>query len=559
LPKIVTVTVKGKGAEHSGRTVTYDSASVMGEGSIVLSVNPTSPPRQIVFYFDGLEDGDTLTVSTLGFNLSSASVFNPFRWTVIFLVALLICLVSKLGLRRHAYAEGDALSLSAKAVTVLLCLTLALTFVSLFGTEYKDIEYPLTDRVATYNPYIQQFDAFEKGQLHIDHKPSDKLTSLENPYDPANRVAGSYLWDRAFYNGHYYVYFGTAPIYTVYYPYYYATGALPPDCFVLGVFVVMTALFLPLAIFKFAALYLKKTPVSLVCLAAIAGFMATNALMLFRGDAGFYYIATLSGIGFFSLFIYLFMCALAKVSADAPEDKTARVLFYIKKYALLALAGAAYGGIFASRTSIAVIAAFFVVPAVICKILLKKRNGGLKVRLLGMGYELIALGLPVICIAGAVLAFNAARFGSPFEFGNTYQLTVSDISKNKLRISDLWPSFYHYFLQPLGSSPGYPFVGLSTQVLNYGHYVYVDPNFGLFNIPLAALSALTPVWLLDKRLPRYLKILGASVAVGLVTVAWMDFCLGGVIFRYIGDLTAPAALLGAGCLCLYGRPFRREG
>ena len=49
----------------------------------------------------------------------------------------------------------------------------------------------------SYNPYVQQFDAFQKGQLHIDVEPEQELLELANPYDPAQRQGIYYLWDRA--------------------------------------------------------------------------------------------------------------------------------------------------------------------------------------------------------------------------------------------------------------------------------------------------------------------------------------------------------------------------
>ena len=61
---------------------------------------------------------------------------------------------------------------------------------------------------------------------------------------------------------------------------------------------------------------------------------------------------------------------------------------------------------------------------------------------------------------------------------------------------------------------------------------------------------MAPLWMWDKKLSRYLKVQGACIMAGLLAVAWMDFCLGGVIFRYVCDLTAPAALLGAASLLM---------
>ena len=71
------------------------------------------------------------------------------------------------------------------------------TFCAIFIGGRGEVAYPLENGVNQYNPYVQQTDAFLKGQLHIDYKPSDELLALENPYDYSSRDGIYYLWDRA--------------------------------------------------------------------------------------------------------------------------------------------------------------------------------------------------------------------------------------------------------------------------------------------------------------------------------------------------------------------------
>ena len=63
-----------------------------------------------------------------------------------------------------------------------------------------NIAYPIED-VAAQSPYVQQTDAFLKGQIPLDVAPSAELVTLENPYDRDAREGIDYLWDRAYYNG----------------------------------------------------------------------------------------------------------------------------------------------------------------------------------------------------------------------------------------------------------------------------------------------------------------------------------------------------------------------
>ena len=92
----------------------------------------------------------------------------------------------KKGLARFFGAPYDPRRLSHKfaaLVSVLLCLAAVPVFFNCFADAKDPIAYPLEDGVNSYNPYVQQFDAFEKGQLEIDFPVSPRLTALENPYD----------------------------------------------------------------------------------------------------------------------------------------------------------------------------------------------------------------------------------------------------------------------------------------------------------------------------------------------------------------------------------------
>lgn len=187
----------------------------------------------------------------------------------------------KKGLARFFGAPYDPRRLSHKfaaLVSVLLCLAAVPVFFNCFADAKDPIAYPLEDGVNSYNPYVQQFDAFEKGQLEIDFPVSPRLTALENPYDyTARHNSGAYfLWDRAMYGGKYYSYFGIAPVIAVYYPYYLATGALPGDSFTLGVFLFITALFLPLALFGWAEAFGQRTPLILLMFAVPSLFAGSG-------------------------------------------------------------------------------------------------------------------------------------------------------------------------------------------------------------------------------------------------------------------------------------------
>ena len=420
----------------------------------------------------------------------------------------------------------------------ILCVIIAILLSSVLNADKTPVKYPLEWDPVYYDPYEQQFDALMKGQLHLDAEPSEELQMLENPYDPAQREGIEYVWDRAYYDGKYYSYFGMAPIFTVHFPYYLVTGDMPAENTVTTAFAVMTALFFSLAAVKWASMYTKKLPLPMLCLGVLGSLFSTQIFLMMRGRAKFYYIATVAGMAFLSLFLWLLLCGISGTVrfANAPPSKPKRLLLYF-------LAGVAYGLTFLSRVNIALLAAFIVLPFIWFKVITENGNGKRKFRRIkDISLELLALGIPVIVAISFQFTINYIRFDSIFEFGSTYQLTVSDISQNTLRLSDLPFAIYHYFAQPLSFSSDFPFASLDYVKLNdYGRYVYIDTGMGILSIPMMwALFGSALIFANKKRSAAYKTIL-AAVLVGMVSVALFDFCFGGVIFRYSCDLT----LIGA--------------
>ncbi len=77
-----------------------------------------------------------------------------------------------------------------------------------------------------YRQYIELAKAFANGQLFVSTEPSAALLAMDNPYDTNARLAANVkcLWDYAYFNEHYYVYFGVLPALLYQSPFYLLTG-----------------------------------------------------------------------------------------------------------------------------------------------------------------------------------------------------------------------------------------------------------------------------------------------------------------------------------------------
>ena len=75
--------------------------------------------------------------------------------------------------------------------------------------------------------YDRLGDALLQGHLYIDDGDIDPaLEAMENPYDTEERkkLGVRYHWDEAYYNHHYYMYFGVVPTIILFIPFKLLTG-----------------------------------------------------------------------------------------------------------------------------------------------------------------------------------------------------------------------------------------------------------------------------------------------------------------------------------------------
>ena len=76
------------------------------------------------------------------------------------------------------------------------------------------------------NQYELMAEAILDGRIDFAYGDEAELEKLENPYDPNERAQSGvyYHWDHAYYDGHYYMYFGIVPVFLVFLPYRIITG-----------------------------------------------------------------------------------------------------------------------------------------------------------------------------------------------------------------------------------------------------------------------------------------------------------------------------------------------
>ena len=435
------------------------------------------------------------------------------------------------------HGKGLASPYNPKKLSHVVCALLvsgsfaiiSVQFVQTYSMLSGTIWYPLEHAVSVYDPYVQQFDAFQKGQHHIDWEPDKRLLALENPYDPSSRHgAGHFLWDRSLYEGKYYFYFGITPILAIYYPYFFIKKSLPKDPFVVLVFLMVTTFFFPLSLFQWAAGQRDGVPLWVVIFGSVAATLATLVFLCARGSISLYYIAVLSGMASLSLFLFFYFWA----SRKRGWIRTLLFLF----------SGISFALIIQSRLGMTITASFFALAMIWSFII--RRNGTTR-PVKSIISDLVPLGIPVIICVGLTMWWNVVRFGSPFEFGRTYQLTVADNSLNQLRFSDLPYALFYFIIKGFAPSRVYPYIGFSTppESIN-GYSRYSAPTIGLLACPFYWIALASPLFLLKRyRSTSDQGVMLAMALLGIMSSAWVSFSLAGLIFRYTFDLTIVSAFV----------------
>lgn len=509
-----------------------------GELSRVLSLVSNGELHKLSISFE--EGCEGLTIYRILLNASPPFVFSFLRVFALFLPLMGGVILRRRKLWQAVYRPG---SRRQNAVTLLAVLLLALLCGRYCVTNLSDralsdgsglfLEYDPETAPSNSDAYVQMFDALQKGRLSLDlDGKAQLLEPLDNPYDPSqrNEAAVSFSFDRAYYDGKYYSYFGLAPLFTVYYPIYLLTGLLPRTqlaCSLLGgVYFAALAFLLRQA----AALLWKKRPLGyLTWLGSYLAAAGASTILFDVRSGNYYYLAQISAMTFFILFLGL---AFAGFNASR------------RRWLWMLGAGVSFALAAASRPNW-LLYGLIALPVLLAPFFLKPRPFP--------GRELwqsaAAFALPVLAGGGLLALYNHLRFGSPLDFGSSWQLTVSDIRYNSLsRLENLAPALYHYFLQPFTIHGTFPFVKTTGcfQLLEQNYY-FNFASAGALAYPYIWLALALPVLarrktaLPDPIAPVRRWIYGLTLALPL-GMAYFSFSYAGSLFRYTGDVLPIVAL-----------------
>jgi hypothetical protein len=422
-----------------------------------------------------------------------------------------------------------ARSITMSPWTILTGLFFAVVAVFYFWTAATSTPMHFDKAGSDYYGLIA--DALRHGHVALRIQPPQALLDLPNPYDPnANaQFRGAGLHDLSLRNGHLYAYWGPTAAIVLFAP-FQLIGIEIPQSFAIALFGFLGFVFSAMTLRFLVRRFLPDTP--RWALAAATVFLALgNGIPFILRRPAVYEVAIACGLCFAMLGLWLLVTGWF-----GPRPSRRR----------LALASLVFGLALASRVTLGALA---IVPFVLALAAWRRAAWpeGVTRR-----QALVALTVPFVTCGLLLLAYNAARFGSPTEFGEKYQLAGIDPAVLKSFDPAFIPSgLFMYLLAPPRPMALFPFLQLSwPPALPWATpdgFDYTESTGGaLILAPLLLWILLLPV--LWRRLVSDLRwILLGLVGAGAVIVFAMSFILAGATQRYAVDfmalLSLPALLI----------------
>ncbi len=425
--------------------------------------------------FTGYKDYDAIVVKSITINKAIPFDISYIRiFLVVMLSVLLYSVVSYRLFKIPFYRANKLCAIIFSALTAGCCVLTVFIINAKLGNDNTMKDHL---RLTQGNQITEELvEAFENKQISLLMDPPEELAELKNPFDWSQRgdAGFEYEWDHVYYNGKYYSYYGIAPVILLYLPYHLITGFYCSTNLSIMLFSIIGMIFLSLTYYVFLKKLYRKIPVGI----AIAGhviLLSACGIWFCIGRNIFYEISISSGfmfvaIGSFMLFSSNVLCkgkiSLVKVALSSLFMGLAVLCRpTLAVYCICACIYFAYG-LFKKEDSISV-------PAIESDDS-KKKSGSGKNKQMNKAVYLVCALVPLILLAGVQMWYNNARFGSPFDFGIKYSLTINDFLHSQYHTIFVVIGLFNYLFAVPSFSVEYPFITTEFAKFDVNGYYFSD-------------------------------------------------------------------------------------
>lgn len=487
-----------------------------------------------------------ITLNGITANAPRPLDFSALRCGVIFLALLAVYgLRPASGLWQRRWLAGNLCDRGAALVlgAVLAAFVVVVPFWEPGNTGLATENYNTAywDGESTVSFVYQQYGALAhsllNGRLDLEEDPPAALAALENPYDPTARSEAQTeggRWDHAYYNGRYYVYFGIVPCLLFQLPFEAITGiqnlAYAPCMVVLGLVFLLSCFGVMGQVVR---RWFPQTS-SAAYLLCVAALMVGSQLYNLLERPYIYEYVILCGAALLMLGLWLWLAAAA-----TPADRGGLLKL---RLVLGSLCVALVAGCRPQMELFALLA----LPIFWNRYCTRGR-----LRSWAGAGEALCFLLPVVAVAAGLLWYNAARFGSPFDFGANYNITGNDMTRRGFNVVRIGPAVFTSLLDLPRLQGIFPFLQECDVQTNAVIRTISEKFTGgmlaatpfVWPLGLAAVPSVRRALL--RRRAVAAVALGSVAAMLVITV--VDCQMAGVLYRYLMDYS-PVLLLGA-ALC----------
>ena len=480
--------------------------------SFYTNVHPSGKVKTIEILIT-VPAGNIVTVSGVCANARFPFLISPVRFLILLGAFLFVYYLLHVNKWQTEMYRGNKKQRIITTVVIVLLIGLA------WGLTHVN-PICISSPWPHHRQYQELAEVMAKGQLYLDAEPSEELLNVENPYDTIYLQANGidYFADYAYYEGKYYVYFGVVPELLLYLPVYLLTGHHMPNyaavfLFYCGFILAVFALYRE-AIRRWFVL----TPYFLYLLLCILTICGGNYLFIIaRPDL---YDTPIMAANMFTATGLMFWLK----GKYAESVKFRRIYLLSGSLCMALVAGCRPQMLLFSALAIPLFWENFI-PG---------QNPPNKRTL----SDAISICLPYLIVAAGIMYYNAARFGSPFDFGATYSLTSNDMTKRSFNLHQALLGLWHYLFRPPVMESDFPFLqGVQIASSTYMGKLNAEYTYGGMLICNAFLWVLFSIHrgkdiLQQKRICAFSI---TSIVISLI-LCIVDVTGAGILQRYMVDM-----------------------
>lgn len=496
------------------------------EKSQYINIHTSGVSKNLAVDFK-LDEGRSLHIEDISINTARPFEFSFLRVVLVFVILIFFAVFKPSSpLYKKKCGDSDTrplmhalVCLECAVIIILASINPLFTTVSVRNSKLCFDPMPMQN----HNQYDELAQAILNGKTYIDNDDvPESLKQMQNPYDTTLRYytaldAGEdYRWDVAYYNGHYYVYFGIVPLALMYLPFRAVFDAPFPT---FAGIIVFAALF-TLGVYELLYfLCTKKYPHISAGAFLLTGLTFVNCcgMTFLAKRPDFYSVPIICGMTFSVWGLVCWFKAL-----ESEKRKRQLGLFFAGALCMALVAGC--------RPQL-------VLLSVLALPLFAKRffKGGYILKKKGL-CELAVLAAPYIAVAAVIMVYNYMRFSSPFDFGSAYNLTTNDVTRRGFEIARTGTGLFTYLFQTPKFTAVFPFLKKTEIATEYVGRTVTENCFG------GLITSLPVLWFL-LALPQVKTVLKEKnlFAFTLLTVVCgfavciADTQAGGLLQRYYSD------------------------